>query len=244
MTISNIIEPKTLETILSNLVSEREAWEAGSYLKSNQELYALLEKCLNQYTQVKHSASLRNVVSQMLRERNIAFNASTNTLTKIVRLVFGDCGKRAYTYARVIQVALAEKPENVSLATFITNAGGVEEIRRRNVNGISPTQLRQKRIAAAENYFVRADGIITVETVESITPNVETENNLSLAILRLNADGTSTVVCGIENIALLNAALEHTAKKQKMLNDPKAEVSRELELQALRADAIKDVLGA
>jgi len=244
MTISNIIEPKTLETILSNLVSEREAWEAGSYLKSNQELYALLEKCLNQYTQVKHSASLRNVVSQMLRERNIAFNASTNTLTKIVRLVFGDCGKRAYTYARVIQVALAEKPENVSLATFITNAGGVEEIRRRNVNGISPTQLRQKRIAAAENYFVRADGIITVETVESITPNVETENNLSLAILRLNADGTSTVVCGIENIALLNAALEHTAKKQKMLNDPKVEVSRELELQALRADAIKDVLGA
>ena len=61
MTMSNIIEPKTLETTLSNLVAEREAWEAGSYLKSNQELYALLEKCLNQYTQVKHSASLRNV---------------------------------------------------------------------------------------------------------------------------------------------------------------------------------------
>jgi len=244
MTMSNIIEPKTLETTLSNLVAEREAWEAGSYLKSNQELYALLEKCLNQYTQVKHSASLRNVVSQMLRERNIAFNASTNTLTKIVRLVFGDCGKRAYTYARVIQVALAEKPENVSLATFITNAGGVEEIRRRNVNGISPAQLRQQRIAAAENYFVRTDGIITVETVESITPNVETENNLSLAILRLNADGTSTVVCGIQNIALLNTALEYAAKQQRMLNDPKAALSQERTHQAALAGAVKEAVAA
>ena len=120
----------------------------------------------------------------------------------------------------------------------------MEEIRRRNVNGISPAQLRQQRIAAAENYFVRTYGIITVETVESITPNVETENNLSLAILRLNADGTSTVVCGIQNIALLNTALEHAAKQQRMLNDPKAELSQERTRQAALAGAIKEAVAA
>lgn len=224
MTISNTIDTKSLQTTLQNLVAEREAWETGSYAKANEELYALLDKCMIQYEQVKNSPSLRAVVSEMLNERNIAFNASTNTLTKIVRLVFGDCGKRAFTYARVIKVALAEKPENQSLASFIVMAGGIEEIRRRSKDGVSPAVLRAQRIAAATQKLSNASGLFTVQTSEEIAPHSDTENNLSLAILRLNADGTSSIVCGIKNKGLLNAALEQAARQVASAETAEAEI--------------------
>ena len=244
MTITNTIDPKSLQTALVSIVAEREAWETGTYAKSNQELYAVLEKCMNQYEQAKNSPALRNVVSQMLRERNIAFNSTTNTLTKIVRLVFGDCGKRAYTYARVIKVALAEKPENMSLATFIMNAGGVEEIRRRNESGVSPAQLREQRIQAATQHFVCADGVITLQTVADITPHEETENNLSLAILRRNEDGTSSVVCGIKNIPLLNAALDYVAKQNALMDDPAVALKQERARKASLSNKVRQAVAA
>jgi hypothetical protein len=43
---SNMITVEALEHNLTNLVAEREAWEAGAYATSNQQLYALLDKCL------------------------------------------------------------------------------------------------------------------------------------------------------------------------------------------------------
>lgn len=224
MTISNAIDTKSLETTLLSLVAEREAWETGSYAKANDELYALLDKCMIQYEQVKNSPSLRAVVSAMLRDRNIAFNASTNTLTKIVRLVFGDCGKRAFTYARVIKIALAEKPEKQFLATFIAQSGGVEEIRRRDKNGVSPAVLRAQRIAVATEKLSTASGFFTVQTSDEIAPHEDTENNFSLAILRLNSDGTSSIVCGIKNKGLLNAALEHAARQEAIVEDAEAEI--------------------
>lgn len=224
MTFSNTIDPKSLENTLMTLVAEREAWETGSYAKANEELYALLDKCMIQYEQVKNSPALRAVVSEMLRQRNIAFNASTNTLTKIVRLVFGDCGKRAFTYARVIKIALAEKPEKQSLASFIAQSGGVEEIRRRNKNGISPAVQRTQRIAAATEKLANACSLFTVQTSDEIAPHEDTENNFSLAILRLNSDGTSSIVCGIKNKGLLNAALEYAARQEVISGASEAEI--------------------
>ena len=35
MTITNTIDPKSLQTALVSLVAEREAWETGTYAKSN-----------------------------------------------------------------------------------------------------------------------------------------------------------------------------------------------------------------
>lgn len=213
MTKSNMIQIEDLVNKLTNLVSEREAWETGAYATSNQQLYALLDKCLTLAVETKHSPLQRAKITQMLDERNIAHNSSTNTLTKIVRLVFGDCGKRAYSYVRVLSVAAADKPENVSLATFITNNGGIEEIRRRSKSGVSPSVVRQQNIAAATRHMVDADGIIQVATTAAIAPHAETENNLSLAVVRLNADGTSSIVYGIQSKSLLKAALEVAGKQ-------------------------------
>lgn len=213
MTKSNSIQIEDLVNKLTILVAEREAWETGAYATSNQQLYALLDKCLTVASEAKHSALQRAKITQMLDERGIAHNASTNTLTKIVRLVFGNCGKRAYSYARVLSVAAAEKPEHMSLATFITNNGGIEEIRRRSKSGVAPSVVRQQNIAFATRYMIDAEGLIQFAACSEIAPHPETENNLGLAVVRFNADGTSNVVFNIPNKSLLNTALELAGKQ-------------------------------
>lgn len=237
MTKSNLLQIEDLMNKLTNLVAEREAWETGAYATSNQQLYALLDKCLTLAVETKHSPLQRAKITQMLDERNIAHNASTNTLTKIVRLVFGDCGKRAYSYVRVLSVAAAEKSENVSLATFITNNGGIEEIRRRSKSGVSPSVVRQQNIAAATRYMIDAEGIIQVTTSAAIAPHAETENNLSLAVVRLNADGTSSIVYGIQSKSLLKTALDVAGKELGAEQQVAATHAKEVERKtALRAD--------
>lgn len=244
MTISNSMPVTALEQKLNNLVAEREAWEAGAYTASNQQLYSLLDQCLTVYNDAKHSTLLRAKITQMLVDRGSPQNTSTSTLTKIVRLVFGNCGKRAYSYARVLSVAAAEKPENVSLATFITNNGGIEEIRRRSKTGVSPSVLRQQSIAAATKYLLDAQGIIKVETRAEIAPHKETENNLSLAVVRRNADGTSSIVYGIQDKTLLNHALVLAGKKLGAEQKNTIAVADEVTRKQLLTKLISEVLAA
>lgn len=244
MTISNSMPVTALEQKLNNLVAEREAWEAGAYTASNQQLYSLLDQCLTVYNDAKHSTLLRAKITQMLVDRGSPQNTSTSTLTKIVRLVFGNCGKRAYSYARVLSVAAAEKPENVSLATFITNNGGIEEIRRRSKTGVSPSVLRQQSIAAATKYLLDAQGIIKVETRAEIAPHKETENNLSLAVVRRNADGTSSIVYGIQDKTLLNHALVLAGKKLGAEQKNTIPVADEVTRKQLLTKLISEVLAA
>lgn len=244
MTISNSMPVTALEQKLNNLVAEREAWEAGAYTASNQQLYSLLDQCLTVYNDAKHSTLLRAKITQMLVDRGCPQNTSTSTLTKIVRLVFGNCGKRAYSYARVLSVAAAEKPENVSLATFITNNGGIEEIRRRSKTGVSPSVLRQQSIDAATKYLLDAQGIIKVETRAEIAPHKETENNLSLAVVRRNADGTSSIVYGIQDKTLLNHALVLAGKKLGAEQRNTIVVADEVTRKQLLTKLISEVLAA
>lgn len=241
---SNMITVEALEHNLTNLVAEREAWEAGAYATSNQQLYALLDKCLTAYNEAKRSALLRAKITQMLDERSLPHNSSTNTLTKIVRLVFANCGKRAYAYTRVLSVAAADKPENVTLASFITNNGGIEEIRRRSKSGVSPSVLRQQHITAASKHMIDAGGIVQLATVPAIAPHADTENNLSVAIVRLNADGTSSIVYNITNKTLLNEALALAGKQLGVEQQNDAVVSKEVSRKTTLSAAVTEALAA
>ena len=217
MTISNTLSPAGMAEQLEQIVAERKAWELGSYKKSNEQLYAVLERCLLMYAEVKNSKTLRERLNIMLTDRGIAFNSGTNTLTKIVRLVFGDCGRRAYTYARVLKVAEREKPEHKSLAAFIADAGGIEEVRRSKA-GVSPAQKRQAAISMAKQWFANKSAVVKVDPVEELAPNSDATHSFSLAVVRQEADGTQSIVYGIDNQALLNKALEYAGKQHSKQN--------------------------
>lgn len=231
MTISNTLSPAELYNKIEAIAAERETWETGSYKKSNDELYVLLERCMNIYAEVKNSFELRKRLNIMLNDRKMPFNTSTSTPTKIVRLVFGDCGKRAYTYARVITVALKDKPESKSLAAFIADAGGIEEVRRIN-KGQTPAQKRETAISTATKWFADKHAVITVDSSDDLVPNSDATHNFSLAVVRQETDGTQSIVYGINNQVMLNKALEYAGKQ---LNNKKA-IEREVTLEELRTE--------
>jgi hypothetical protein len=225
---------------IEKIAAEREAWEQGSFKKSNEELYAVLERCLFMYAEVKTSHKLRERLNVMLTERGIAFNSSTNTLTKIVRVVFGDCGKRAYTYARVLKVALREKPENKSLAAFITDVGGIEEVRRTQ-KGISPAKKREQAISNASRWMEEKSVIVKVESADELAPNSDATHSFSLAVVRQDADGTQSIVYGINNQALLNKALEYAGKQLATQQSAERILSMEDARTEAREDAVQAV---
>lgn len=229
MTKSNTLSPIELSNEIEAIAAEREAWETGSYKKSNEELYTLLERCMNIFAQVKDSVKLRNRLNIMLNDRNMPYNTSTSTLTKIVRLVFGDCGKRAYTYARVLKVAIVEKPENKSLAAFVADAGGIEEVRRTQ-KGQTPSQKRYTAISMATEWFANKPAVLKVESSDELAPNTDATHTFSLAVVRQEADGTQSIVYGINNQALLNKALEFAGKQQSS----KKTVEREVSIEEIR----------
>ena len=89
---------------LGDIETARINWETGSYKKSNEELYGVLDRCRNFYQQIKimeeGKRKLIKAIDGVLIERGMPSQKNTSLVTKVVRCVFGDVGKRAFTYAK------------------------------------------------------------------------------------------------------------------------------------------------
>lgn len=206
MTNSNMMTPAMLADKIDALSNECEAWTTGSYAKSSQELHALLEKCLTFYSEIKANRLLLKKVNVMLDERKLKHNVSTSLCVKIVRLVFGEIDKRVYRYARVLEVAHTEKPGNQSLASFVVDRGGFDNLRRTS-SGLSPAKQKEARIAAGKAYSMKKSAIFSFATMQEIYPSENVEHEFCLALVRRNADGTSSIVHAITNAVLVDQAL-------------------------------------
>lgn len=216
---SNSITIEQLADKIDELIDARETWENGSYKASNDELYRLLDRCTALLLEVQADRKLILRIGKMLTERGLEPRDNTSLATKIVRLVFGDCGKRAYTYANVISVAALEKAENETMRTYVNNRGGIEQISRGKSSkngGVS----RQDNVNYAVNALVMTKPIIPeFDMVNSVQPHAGSAHSFSLAIIRKNSNGKGNAVFGINNISLVNSALIYAAKQLR----PKAE---------------------
>ena len=119
-----------ISTWIDSLTTKRETWENGTYKASNEELYVLLDECVDLFKEVRAHRSLVKKLNLILEERDIMMRSNTSLATKIVRLIFGDCGKRAYTYARVLMVEAEQKGELQSKKSGGEEARGMEENRK------------------------------------------------------------------------------------------------------------------
>ena len=81
-----------------------------------------------------------------------------------VRYVFGNDRKRAHAYTYVIKAAISYDVSAENLPAYITNEGGIEEIKRSQVK--SPTALaKQVKLNAA-----KAEVKLEVEMASAMTP--------------------------------------------------------------------------
>lgn len=233
MTNTNTMKPEVIRATIDKLTEQHNAWNEGAYKTSNTELYQLLSDCLDFYEVVSASVEQRKELYAVLELRGTKFNKNSDLTTRIVRAVFGDCGKRAYAYARVITVAAETKPENETMHTFITNAGGVEQIRRK-VDGETPAQKRKSLKDFAENLLAKSKPIVSkdVQVTAALQPKSAASNLFAIALIRQNGDGTNSIVYGTNNETLVDAVLADAGKTQRA----EKEKQRELELERLRSN--------
>jgi hypothetical protein len=118
---------------LEQLVTEREVWEQTAFRTSNEQLYALLQRCYGLYKAMEggsaQATALRSGLKDYINLKGLSthFNKGSHTLTKIVKCVFGSDRRRVNAYSIVLRSALARGVGLMDVAEFIRSEGGVEE---------------------------------------------------------------------------------------------------------------------
>lgn len=206
-----------LATEVEALSNARMQWENGSLKTSNAELYQLLQSCVDFYVNIRSQPAKCKALEVWLGANKIPCNMGTSLKTRIVRAVFGaECGKRAYTYARVITVAVAEKSAKISMSDFVTSRGGIEEIRRTKPNGETPTMARKDKINSAISVLEKSAALAPVFEVEVSTrkPAEDATHLLFAAIMRQETDGSYSMVYETSTKSVVNTVLEQAGKDQ------------------------------
>lgn len=227
----------TFADAIDDIVAKRILWEQGTYAAANAELYSILGDCLDLFVALKRRMNAAKAVNELLDLRGITYNNATSLELKIVRLVFASTDNvkqienRLFSYARVIRVAADAKQTSTTLAQFITDRHGIDEIRRANKDGLTATDKAKAQVELAKAKLAMAsdsDLFTGFDLPDQLQPR--TGEQFSLALVRKNADGTGSIVFGTDNVAAVTTVL---ALAGKSLQDNAAK--------AAEADAAKQV---
>ncbi len=217
---------------LDALFKTRENWEATDFKKANEGLYSLLSQCLDLFNSKFMKATngerraLRAELTNKLTAAGVKVQANTSVLTMFVRFVFNADRKRAYGYVLVLSAAISYGIEAKDLYAFITEAGGIEEIKRREVK--SPKSIaNQQKVAAA-----MADVTAKVE-LASIAPQATVEIHgfnstgaYALLLAKPQPDGSLSIVGSLSDLPeSLIASLIARMAKERVKADEKSDLS-------------------
>lgn len=214
MEVTTKIENKAdVARAILELSERRKKWEAGAYAASNSELYAILGRTLDLLYLVKHYTELLRGLDEMLKNAEFKFNAGTSVEVKLLRSVFtvpaqpNQYEHRIYGYARVLSVAHQAKITGVQLSAFIAEKGGIDEIRRHTPKSTSKAD-KEGHIHVAEK-TLNAASFAPIAAGITLTDALQPADGqyFSLALVRKNADGTGSIVFGINNPALVTSVL-------------------------------------
>jgi hypothetical protein len=235
---TNVLNNTKLVARIDELKTKRETWEDGSYKASNAELFALLQDCYDLYMQVNGNAGLVKRLGKLLAERGLTERSNTSLATRIVRLVFGECGKRVYTYAKVLTIAAEEKPERISMATYINNEGGVENLRRKKADGLSAAVVNAQLAEVAQTCLTDSEAIAADITVQSgMRADANSKYQFAVALIRCDSANSASIVYVLNNQSLVRSALIRAgaalSKKKSAVKQRNAQLSRHAKRKAV-----------
>jgi hypothetical protein len=201
-----------LKAVADLLAQRRAVWEFGAFQSSNAELIALLADCLGLYLHLLKFDTARREFHAIYKASGLPSTKATELMTKIVRYVFGkEAEKRTFVYAKVLTVAWEENVTPETLAAFIADRHGIEEVRRNGGNAEEKRQKNsesiQKASAALKIIKPLADKVVPPKSFK-----IEGETNFVAAIARRDADGTISIVHLSTNETLIESLLLNAAK--------------------------------
>lgn len=234
---STIAPTYTFERI-EQLAIDRQAWETTVYRTSNEMLYALLQKCYQLYKDMgvdgDEAKKLRDALNNYVNKKGYKFLKSTHTISKIVKCVFSDSTsndgtdrRRVSAYSVVLQKALQDGVAADQIATFITNAGGVEAIRlgkKPNSTALSSTQkAAQAKASIATKSMGVAVGLQLGAQLDAGKIGAQV-----VLIGTWQADGTVAVQAVVQSDTALNAALASYHSESKSKPETKTQVAEQV----------------
>jgi hypothetical protein len=191
------------------LAIEREVWETNVYARSNDMLYALIQKCYQLYTDLtdgKGDVGAKKVgFKDYINSKGYVFKDSTPLTGKIIRCVFGDKDRRRLsTYHTVLRVVVANKWVVADVPAKIAEFGGVQEISLGKPAG----HLTPKEKAKEARDLVFATALATVSSDRlAAQNNPEKKGEQAVAVVTQNSDGSYTIHCVVHGDAVVNTAL-------------------------------------
>jgi hypothetical protein len=190
------------------LVAERQAWQDNAYRASNDQLYALLQKCYATYTAMSgdsvEAKELRSALKAYIELKGLSFNSGTHTVVKIVKCVFGADRRRVSAYGIVLRRALSEGVAVSSIPAYIRESGGVEEIRL--AKAPNAMTAKQKAAVAADAVKAASFGVFASAALGAKLD----AGNIGKAVVLLGtwqADGSVIIRTDVQNDTAVNAAL-------------------------------------
>lgn len=210
--VANALNAQELFEKLDTLSKQRTTWEQGIFKQSNDELYAIIAKCLDYVQQIRNDPALRKQLNEALKLRKITFTSSTSLETRVVRWVFGECGARAYTYATVLSAANDEKIDPLKLPKWIRDKKGVEHIRRSNGKTPELSKVEYHDLALIE--LDQSDALGTIGSkIDDLSPNTKSGHAFSVALVRTSDDGTSEIVFATNAQPTVRSVLVNAGKQ-------------------------------
>lgn len=179
-------------------------WHKTTYRKATEELYALLGECYGVTADVRNAgAAVVRELNKVLTNNSIPFNDGTALETKVVRVVFGDIGKRAHIYARVLSNARHQRVTTQNFTAWLDAQGGVEAVRRQH-SGMSPAQVKAERVEKAEKSLPSVK-----EKQLSNAPKVDGSDYV-LALVQ-HTNGKQRIVGFCDNLSVVKQVLARVA---------------------------------
>lgn len=238
----------TFADAIDHIVAKRILWEQGTYAAANAELYSILGDCLDLFVALKSRTGAAKAVNDLLDLRGLTYNNATSLELKLVRLVFAaaDNAKqienRLFGYARVIRVAADAKQTSATLAQFITDHHGIDEIRRANKDGLTTTDKAKVQVDLARTKLVNpsdSELFSNFDLPDQLQPKAGEQ--FSLALVRKNADGTGSIVFGTDNVAAVTSVLALAGKSLQDNAAKAAEVDAAKQVAALKQQNVAEL---
>ncbi len=122
---------------LEELEAVRKNWEVTEMAASHNRLYAILTGCYAYYYKMKDKGTTKEVREMMkaglesfANKRGFTSKADAHDMNRVVKAVFGDDRRRVSAYSLALRVAYDYGVLPYTLADWIKQKGGVEEVRK------------------------------------------------------------------------------------------------------------------
>ena len=202
-------------TQLNQLSEIRESFEKNTLNGSNKELYQILSKIYQIFSDMKTNKSKFDIdfLKYALKDMNIKFQKNSPLLTILIRYVFNSDRTRSYNYNRVISSAIQANVSPENLPNFIEEQGGIEECKKRFVRTITSLEKEEKINTRIQDVLDNIDNFESLSNIELGNTKIKLDDDCKLIITvgRLSSDEKSIELFKV--IDSMNKTLENKILK-------------------------------